>query len=297
METTNNDLVELLGESPSGAYYGFARRLRGAHNNYVATQLLPSDHIRTVFVKSNAPTPQDPTAPKQFERERAVLRILKERNATNILYPIDEFRLNGTDYLVFPLLTGRDLFHVCTGKNLTTLETLDVLRGMAPTVTQAHEASVYHNDIKPENLFAIAGTTLSNRIGTVQLFDWGVAHHPSLPRLAKEGFFVGSLQYVPPETLKQTGGAGSPTSDIYATAGTAYMLITGNAPNTGTTPQQIYANLIGGNAFQPTSRDTELLGKHVLAIIKAGLSPDPRDRPDSIQFFVREFAAAVSKDS
>ena len=66
---------------------------------------------------------------------------------------------------------------------------------------------------------------------TAKLLDFGIARDAELnpeERLTRAGFFVGTLQYVAPETL--SGELVKEQADVYSLATIAYYLLTGCLP-------------------------------------------------------------------
>lgn len=106
---------------------------------------------------------------------------------------------------------------------------LDVLAGLA----HAHARGFVHGDVKPANLLVGSGGSV------VKIGDFGIAH-----RFEGGGRNVaGRLQWVSPAYMapEQATGGGEPVgpwSDLYALGCTAWTLITGSPPFSGT-PEQV----------------------------------------------------------
>ena len=80
---------------------------------------------------------------------------------------------------------------------------------------------------------------------TAKLLDFGIARDSELSpeeRLTRAGFFVGTLQYVAPETL--SGELVSEQADVYSLATITYYLLTQCLPFTGKSPRELFQQLL-----------------------------------------------------
>jgi serine/threonine protein kinase len=84
----------------------------------------------------------------------------------------------------------------------------------------AHNASVYHRDIKPGNIFVRAD-------GILKILDFGVARLASSSMTAA-GFIVGTPDYMSPEQAR--GAEIDGRSDIFSLGGVCYFMVTGRKP-------------------------------------------------------------------
>ena len=96
-----------------------------------------------------------------------------------------------------------------------------IVEQMGAALSRAHKAGIIHRDLKPANIMYDPATQ------TAKLLDFGIARDAELnpeERLTRAGFFVGTLQYVAPETL--SGELVSEQADVYSLATIAYYLLT-----------------------------------------------------------------------
>ena len=84
----------------------------------------------------------------------------------------------------------------------------------------AHNASIYHRDIKPGNIFVRAD-------GILKILDFGVARLASSSMTAA-GFIVGTPDYMSPEQARGADIDGR--SDIFSLGGVFYFMLTGRKP-------------------------------------------------------------------
>ena len=104
---------------------------------------------------------------------------------------------------------------------------------------RAHKAGIIHRDLKPANIMYDPATQ------TAKLLDFGIARDAELnpeERLTRAGFFVGTLQYVAPETL--SGELVNEQADVYSLATIAYYLLTQELPFTGKSPRELFQQLL-----------------------------------------------------
>ncbi|MFO0867719.1 MAG: protein kinase [Pirellulales bacterium] len=80
----------------------------------------------------------------------------------------------------------------------------------------AHEQGVLHRDIKPSNL-------LLDEYGGVWLTDFGLGKARDRSDLTRSGELLGTLNYLPPEAVRQQYDA---RSDVYSLGVTLYELAT-----------------------------------------------------------------------
>src|SRR5215208_78126 len=168
---------------------------------------------------------QDPIAVKRFLREAEYGARVKH---PSIVQTYDFGATDGLHYLALEWAPGEPLakFSSRSGR-------------LAPELTAAlaasHKAGIIHRDLKPENIMYDPATQ------TAKLLDFGIARDAELnpeERLTRAGFFVGSLQYVAPETL--SGELVNEQADVYSLATITYHLVTEAFPLTGRSPRELF---------------------------------------------------------
>jgi 3-phosphoinositide dependent protein kinase-1 len=153
--------------------------------------------------------------------ERDVMSRLSHPNITRLALT---FQDNDNLYYVIEFARNGDLQHV-----LDSYHTLDV---PCATVAAAqtflgiacmHKNRIIHRDMKPENL-------LLDDERRVKISDFGTAKifERDVPFETQRGSFVGSADYVSPETL--AGGAVGPSSDLWSYGCILYTLFVGTPP-------------------------------------------------------------------
>ncbi|MEH2056324.1 MAG: protein kinase [Nostoc sp.] len=112
------------------------------------------------------------------------------------------------------------------GQAFTEAEVLQLIELLLPVLEHIHSRGIIHRDISPENII------LRDSDAKPVLIDFGVVKELATrlrsPERAMPETTVGKLGYSPSEQM-QTGGA-YPSSDLYALAVTAIVLLTGKEP-------------------------------------------------------------------
>ena len=114
-----------------------------------------------------------------------------------------------------------------------------IVEQLGAALGAAHKAGIIHRDLKPANIMYDPATQ------TAKLLDFGIARDAELnpeERLTRAGFFVGTLQYVAPETL--SGELVNEQADVYSLATIAYYMLTQELPFTGKSPRELFQQLL-----------------------------------------------------
>jgi serine/threonine-protein kinase len=153
--------------------------------------------------------------------------------------------------------------------------TVQLLMPIADALDYAHRQKVIHRDIKPQNVI------VSPKDG-VQIIDFGLADniHESHADNENAGIkrITGTRFYMAPEQWE--GKKQDAQTDQYALAVTAYELLAGHVPFSGTDTENLkHAVLHAGPAKIPG------LPKHVNAALRKGLAKNGKDRfPSCVDF-------------
>lgn len=166
---------------------------------------------------------------QRFLREA---RTAAKLDHPNIVRVLDVNEQDGTPYIVMEFVDGTDLSALLKKHGpLQGLAALKVIAQVADGLAHAHALGIVHRDIKPHNIFV-------SKDGRVKLGDFGLARAvEQTTELTMPGAAVGTAHYMSPE--QSNGHDVDQRSDIYSLGVTAYNLITGAPPYTGTTPVSI----------------------------------------------------------
>jgi serine/threonine-protein kinase len=116
---------------------------------------------------------------------------------------------------------------------LPPLDVARVLREVAWALGYAHGRGIVHRDVKPDNIL------IEHATARAYVTDFGIARRTDQAGLTREGFVLGTAQFMSPE--QAAGEAVDGRSDIYAVGIVAYFALTGRLPFDATTVQATLA--------------------------------------------------------
>jgi len=240
----------------------------------------------------------------RFRREAEISAQLNHPNLVTIFDVGVEEDLG--PFLAMEYVEGKSLGKHIKEKSLDQEAAARVLIQAMRALRAAHRRAIVHRDVKPENI-------LLSEEGRAKLMDFGIARtmghmslsperpleEPSTPesteadyaqtlalRLTVTGDFLGSPAYAPPEVLK--GSEGTPASDRYSFAATAFELLTNQLPHPGGGLTEIIIHILQEPIAIP--RD---LPPRMAAVFQRALSVDPDDRYTTLPEFMEELIDAL----
>jgi len=150
----------------------------------------------------------------------------------------------------------------------------------ADALHYAHRQGVLHRDVKPANL-------LLDPSGRVWVADFGLAKIVEREGLTASGEILGTLQYLPPESL---AGESDARSDVYGLGATLYELLTLEAPYHTDTPAQLLKQLTDTDPISPRKLNPEI-PRDLETIVMKALARDPGRRYSSALEMARDLQA------
>ncbi|PMB39625.1 serine/threonine protein kinase [Fischerella thermalis CCMEE 5330] len=214
--------MKLLGRGGFGAAFLACDRYTPGMRQCVVKQFQPAGNLSETQLK---------LAQDLFEREAIVLEEIGTQHEQIpdlfAYFPIivSSFSQLGQQeqffYLVQEYIDGQNLEEELNHKGqFSEQEVLDMLQDILKILRFVHNKGIIHRDIKPSNI-------MRHRNGKLYLLDFGavkqVANTPPGGVGSSTGIF--SLGFAPPEQM--SGGQVFPSTDLYALAVTAVMLLTG----------------------------------------------------------------------
>jgi serine/threonine protein kinase len=247
METADFGRYQVLGEHARGAFG-------------VVHRALDRDLDREVALKTPRPGGLSRETLLRFDREARLAARLSHPNLVPVL---DAGTHGGRPFYVMPLLEGGTL-----RPPRPPAEACRIGRGLASALAYLHARGVVHRDLKPANVMMCGGVPL--------LFDLGAARAPREPRLTRVGELLGTLEYLPPESLEGRSLDAGPAADIWSLGILLVELFEGTPPFEGRSLLERSARALGDP--RPSLPGVD---RSVAAWIARCLDPDPSKRPSA----------------
>ncbi|MBE9158300.1 protein kinase [Nodosilinea sp. LEGE 06152] len=215
-----------------------------------------------------------------FQREAAILYSIEHPQIPKFQAIFEE---NQRLFLVQDYIDGvtyRDLLNqrLQQGMNFSEAEVRQFLQQMLPVLAHIHSKGIIHRDISPDNVMQRRTDNLP------VLIDFGVVKEVVTriqpPGPHSQATSVGKLGYAPSEQMQS--GRAYPSSDLYALAVTAIVLLTGKEP------QEIFDDVnLSWNL--PTT-----LSPGLLQVLQRATSYRPGDRYQSVSEMAQALGAMGS---
>ena len=212
----------------------------------------------------------------KFKKEALRLANL---NHPNLVKVHEFFEENGTAYYVMDYIEGESLRTKLNREGVLSEDlVLKYLQQLLPALETAHKQSIWHLDIKPENIMV-------DRYGHVYLIDFGASKHVEPNSTLTTSLVLAYTPgYCPPELLDLSNETPEyylqaikdigPWTDIYALGATIYNLLTDSIP-----PSKRRLDKEGRRAFSFPSNVSSSTRDLIVWMMK----PDREDRPQSIR--------------
>ncbi|MEE8061558.1 MAG: serine/threonine-protein kinase [Gemmatimonadales bacterium] len=233
---------------------------------------------------------KDPVAVKRFLREAEYGRRVTH---PNVVQTYDFGETDGLYYLALEWAPGEPLATFATRSGPVAPQVASkIVEQIGAGLTAAHKAGVIHRDLKPANIMYDPASQRA------MLLDFGIARDADLQpedRLTRAGFFVGTLQYVAPETL--SGELVGEQADVYSLATITYYLLTGKLPLPGRTPRELFQQLLSQD---PTPLNEAVKGlrfsQTLNDAVMVGLKRDLESRAPNVATYAKDFCATANSE-
>src|SRR6476661_5199344 len=230
---------------------------------------------------------QDPVAVKRFLREAEYGARVSH---PSIVRTYDYGQAEGLHYLALEWAEGEPLAEFVTRSGrLAPPLVAKIVEQIGAALTAAHRAGIIHRGLKPANIMYDPAQQ------TAKLLDFGIARDSELSpeeRLTRAGFFVGTLQYVAPETL--SGELVNEQADVYSLATITYYMLTQELPFTGKSPRELFQQLL---TQPPVPLNQAVKGLRfpgpIEAAVMRGLDRDLSKRSKTVDEFAADLCTAV----
>lgn len=208
---------------------------------------------RSVAIKVLSADLSDIAGGERFEREISVLARLVH---PNIVALFDAGNADGHLYYVMPFVEG-DTLRARLQKDMRLAPKTAAALGadVAEALACAHGAGVVHRDVKPENIFIVAGRAVLADFGVAQVSNRGPSPDAATVAVTPD-VVVGTLAYISPEQA-----SGEPAidgrSDLYSLGCVLYEVLTGEPPFTAPTALGVLAKHLTQTPARLTDRCPE----------------------------------------
>ena len=219
----------------------------------------------------------------QFLREARAAAQIEHPNVVRI-YEINQH--DGWWYIAMEMLEGGNLREVIRAAGpLSTRRACAFIADAAAALAVAHDVGIIHRDIKPTNL-------MLSRHGRCKLTDFGLVRldDPNDP-FDFTHKAVGSPLFMAPEMILRKEQ--TPAIDVYSLGTTLYYALTGRAPFTGKSIDEVLKRHV-----RETAPDIRTLlpdcSPSLASLIGRALAKDPIDRPSAADMAAALRAEAIA---
>jgi serine/threonine-protein kinase len=267
------ELGELLGRGGMGEVYG-ATRLKDGKS--VAVKILHS-HLQ-----------DRPAMRERFRREAHAVARLPSCHVAEVLElgTTDE----GHEFIVMERLNGEDLsVALRRSGTLAAGELVPLVERVAAALDAAHDAGVVHRDLKPQNIFMLAGSD-------VRLLDFGIsrlAEGGEEGGLTQSSTVLGSAGYLAPEQARGEQRRIGPQTDVFALGAILYRALTGASAFPARSPAAAIFEAIHHHP-PPPSRVHPGVPTDVDAVVALALAKDPAQRYQRASELARDLRLAFT---
>ncbi len=252
-------LIKILGKGGFGRTY--LAEDQGRFNELCALkELIPAQTGKYVLEKSK----------ELFQREAAILYQIQHPQVPQFRATFEQ---DQRLFLVQDYVEGKTYRTMlderkAAGQRFSEAEVLQLMRQLLPVLAHLHSRGIIHRDISPDNII------LQERDAKPVLIDFGIVKELATrfksPNVTHQPTTVGKLGYAPSEQI-QTGRA-YPSSDLYALAVTAVVLLSGREP------QELFDDIQALWYWQRWVKVSPEVGR----VLNRMLSYKPNDRYQSV---------------
>lgn len=223
---------------------------------------------RSVAVK--LPRLQPTKNEDQFGRLSGEARLVAGLSHPAIVPIFDCDRLpDGRWLLVYELMTGGTLADELNRGRPTVERTVDIVTSVAEGLQVAHQAGIYHRDLKSRNILLMAD-------GRPKIADFGLAIHEDVLSEQRDAI-TGSPAYMSPEQVRGESHLLDGRTDIWSLGIIFYEMLTGQRPFRGDSIQGLF-ELILKKAPRPPRQLDPKIDKELERICLKCLQKSPSDR-------------------
>jgi eukaryotic-like serine/threonine-protein kinase len=275
--TPNVKLVRLLGEGGMGSVW-------------VAEHLALGTEVAVKFISQQLARGNTELVAR-FVREARVTARLASPHVVKIF---DQgVAADGVVFMVMELLRGESLRSRLKSRGALALgDAASIVRQAAKALAEAHEAGLVHRDIKPDNLFLLAGDADEP---FVKVLDFGIAKDGmdlGGDVATKSGAVLGTPYYMSPEQLGKSKAVDA-RADLWSLAVVAYEILTNQRPFRGDTLPELVGAILMLEYVPPSCFRPELPSAVDTWFVRA-FHEDPASRFSGAKELASSFAEALA---
>jgi serine/threonine-protein kinase len=281
-------VTQLIGTGSMGAVY------RAEHHA-----------LGDVAIKVMLGPPNNHKLSERFLREARALRKLQTPHAV-LVYDLER-SATGLTYMVMEMVEGRSLRDELKARgHLSLEETIEIAEAVCDALCAAHERGIIHRDLKPDNiLLAEENEADEDAVRVIKIVDFGIVKlrgtqqggEDASMQLTKYGTPIGTPFYMSPEQWFGDGPgftALDGRTDIYALGCTLYEALSGRAPFTGNTKEELRSKHLNEQP-RALSETAAHVPETISRIILRALEKDRDFRPASAAEFAAELRRAFDE--
>jgi len=192
----------------------------------------------------------------------------------------------GSFYMAMELLEGQSLGTIIDREGpLSWQRALHIARHVLRGLAHAHDESIVHRDIKPDNIFV---SRCGDDPDYAKILDFGIAKlvgDTGANAITQAGITIGTPTYLSPE--QATGGVLDGRSDLYSLSIVLYEMLTGRTPFAGREPLKTLL----AHATEPVPWIAEVaprvdVPREVEQLVRDGLEKRPDERIGSAAEYI-----------
>lgn len=223
---------------------------------------------------------RDASYRERFRREATIAQALDSRHLVRVLDFCDD---EDTAFIVMEYVPGDTLAQRLRRGPLPIAQALEVGIQVARALEEAHDKSVLHRDIKPQNV-------ILDSDGDAKVADFGIARSEE-QKETLTGSFLGAVYYTAPERFHQEADE---RSDIYSLGVVLYEMLAGRPPFSGPITFQTVKRIIEEEPPHLLSLRPDVSAT-LAALVHACMAKDRKARPQSA-FEVRRALEALYEE-
>ena len=284
-------LADLVGQVVADRYHIIKKLGEGGMGTVYLGEHVKMGRKSAIKVMTQAMA-NDPDAVSRFNREASNASRLSHPNICQV-YDFGETS-DGLIYLAMEFIEGCSLSDLIEREGALPLpRAAGILRQSADALQVAHDQTIVHRDIKPDNIMIVQAKDGSD---VAKVVDFGIAKavagDETGQKVTKTGLVVGTPEYMSPEQL--SGDKLDGRSDIYSLALVLYKMLTGVLPFQSDTAQETMIKRLTDLPEPLAQARPDIVFPPALqAAMDRALASSVSDRYSSAGEFGRDVVAAV----